>query len=280
MKDFGLGASDQFNKQRHLLCFGHLLNNVWGDCSKELKATSNRAGSVTQLFTIVDIVHKVIFCYAQSSQRRAALHDACILGKIASKCIMFPVSTRWWAELFSISRAFDLGKALCAVTATQMNLTGTKAAEYRSLLLKFQGVLDLLPPIIAIGRVWEKWQTILSAGTSVTLSYYPQAVRDIIESVFILKEYEARNSSDIVADIISDMRASIIKRLADIPLIALAAELLNPLTTHRANNWENGNHEKVSNFLFEWINAVAPPPTTSVAGKWGCALPIEVLEKT
>ncbi len=90
-----------------------------------------------------------------------------------------------------------------------MNLTGTKAAEYRSLLLKFQGVLDLLPPIIAIGRVWEKWQTILSAGTSVTLSYYPQAVRDIIESVSILKEDETRNSSDIVADIISDMRASI-----------------------------------------------------------------------
>jgi hypothetical protein len=216
----------------------------------------------------------------QTLTRRAALHEHCMRLFIVSKAIMFPVSTRWWAELFSIARAFDLGNALLAVTATQMNLTGAKAAIYRAILAQFQGVLALLPPIIFIGRVWEKWQTILSSGTTVTLSYWPQAVRAILESVSINKEADARNSSDIVADIIADMRKSVIKRLAEIPLIALAAELLDPATTHHADNWPSGKHEEVANFLYEWNSAVAPPPAASVGGKWGGSLPLEMLEKT
>jgi len=68
-QDFGLGTSVEFNKERHLLCFGHLLNNVWGDCCKEIKATKKVSGSKTELFKIVDIVRKLIFNYAQSSQR-------------------------------------------------------------------------------------------------------------------------------------------------------------------------------------------------------------------
>jgi len=279
-QDFTLGTSAQLHKQRHLLCFGHLLNNIWGDASKEVKTTAKVVGSVTELFIIVDIVRKLIFYYAQSSQRRAALHEQCIRVLIVSKAIMFPVPTRWWAELFSIARAYDLGKALLSVTAIQMNLTAGKATQYRSLLQKFQNILELLPPIIAIGRVWEKWQTILSSSTSVTLSYWPQAVRKILESVSIEKEAEARNSSDVVADIMHDMRTSVIKRLGDIPLIALAAELFDPATTHLANEWPINKHKEVSEFLLDWISAIAPPIAPQAPNKWGGGLPIDVLQET
>ena len=275
-----MGTSWEFNNERHLLCFGHVLNNVWEDCTKEIKESSKHAASQCKLFVIVDIVRKLIFYYAQSSQRRTALHDQCICVFIAPKAIMYPVATRWWAELFSITRAFDLSKALVAVTAAQMNLTGTKAVAYRAILVDFQLILLDLPPIIAIGRVWEKWQTILSSGTNVTLSYWPQAVRAILESVSELKETEARRSSDVVADIINDMRVSATKRLADIPLIALAAELLDPATTHYANEWVLEKHETVANFLYEWNSAIAEKPAASLGGKWGGSLPIDILEKT
>ena len=280
LSEYTLGTSVQLHKERHLLCFGHLLNNVWGDCSKEVKATTKHAASKTKLFIIVDVVRKVIFLYAQSSQRRSALHEQCLILFITSKAIMFPVATRWWAELFSIARASDLGKALLAVRADQMNLTGVKAQQYRALLVEFQGIIDLLPPIIAIGRVWEKWQTILSSGTRVTLSYWPQAVRMILQSVSVEKEAEARIKSDVVADIICDMRNSVNKRLANIPLIALAAELLDPATTHHANEWAINLHERVSEFLLDWIDAIAAPLATSSASKWGGALPMDVVQKT
>ena len=157
MEDFHLGEmSTEMNSQRHLRCLGRVINLVWTDACKEIKANDKgRERSVTLLFTIVDKVRK-LFYYAQSSQRRAALQAACKLLQIVAKAILFPVATRWWAEVYMMSRANDLGKALIKVTAKDMNLSGAAAKKYREILGHFQGILHLLPPLVEIGREWEK----------------------------------------------------------------------------------------------------------------------------
>ena len=180
-----------------------------------------------------------------------------------------------------LSRAYDLGKALLQVTAKHMNLSGTAASKYREILSDFNNVLHLLPPIIAIGRVWEHWQSFLSAGKRVTLSHYPEAVREIFLTVTEEKEAEARETSDEIARIISDMRSSICSRFGiDFPLLALAAELLDPATTHRANSWAPEWRPKVTALLFEWMNALAPPLQSSTGGKWGPVISSDGLENS
>ena len=282
MPNFQLGGlSAEMNSQRHLRCLGHVINLVWTDACKEIKANDKgRERSVTLLFTIVDKVRKLIFYYAQSSQRRAALQAACILLQIVAKAILFPVATRWFSEVYMISRANDLGKALLKVTAKDMNLSGAAATKYREILSHFQGILHLLPPLVEIGREWEKWQSLLSAGNEVTISRYPEAVRQILLSVSSEKEAQARETSEEVAQIIHDLRESVMKRFGDFPLIALAAELLDPLTTHRANGWPAEMRPNVTNFLFAWMDALAPPLASSTNSKWGPELSASVLENS
>ena len=176
-KEFQLGAGSEMDSRRHLRCMGHVLNNVWADACKEVAANDKgRKHSATVLFVIVAKVRLVIFYYAQSSQRRAALQEACKALNIVAKVVMFPVSTRWWADLFMLHRANHLGRALLNVTSKQMNLSGAKAAKYVKILSDFRAVLHLLPHIIEIGCVWEKWQSRLSSGTSVTLSRYSKCL--------------------------------------------------------------------------------------------------------
>ena len=242
------------------------------------KAKGGRERSVTPLFVIVDCVRKLIFYYAQSTLRRAALYEHCKRLNIPQKAIIFPVPTRWFSELFMICRAYDLGKALLAVTAREMNLNNSQATEYRKVISNFLNVLHLLPHIISIGRVWEHWQTILSASSNLTLSLYPEAVRKIMDSVSDEKEATVRESSDRVADIIAEMRASITKRFGEVPLIALAAELLNPATTHNAKEWSREVRYAVQEFMLDWMNELAPPLSEdSTDSMWGSALPSDVL---
>ena len=285
LKEFKIAASSSIvDKQRHLLCWGHKVNNVWKDVSKEVKAKPGCERSVTPLFVIVDSVRKLIFYYAQSTLRRAALMAHCDRLNIPQLAIIYPVPTRWFSELYMISRAYHLGPALIAVTTAEMKLTKAQGIVYRKVLDNFSAVLHLLPHIISIGTIWEHWQTILSASNKVTLSLYPEAVRKIMESVSAEKEAAMRESSirdrDRVADIIAAMRTSIIQRFGEVPLIALAAELLNPATTHRAKDWSRDLRSQVMELLLEWMNDLAPALEDSTDSMWGSAMSTEVLESS
>ena len=133
--------------QRHLLC--HLeVNN--GDGSKENKDIASRERSATALFVVVQHVRKLVLYYAYSTQRLAALFEHCKRLNIAPKDVIFSVPTRWSYDLLMIGRAYDLGKALVAVTAVEMKLTGSNAQVYRTVVSNFMRVLHLLPFIIAI----------------------------------------------------------------------------------------------------------------------------------
>lgn len=65
------------------------------------------------------------------------------------------------------------------------------------------------------------------------------------------------------------MRDSVIARFgAEFPYMQLAAELLDPLTTHRASNWNSDHRTKVTNFLLKWMDLLTPTAATSTNAKW------------